>query len=132
MADRQKSLRRLVAVQGQMVRLNEWRLAQAEQSCRMIEESQTRLQTYVVEEGALGATLARAALRSLHGLDKLLAEAERQRAASQKALEGAKQRAKTAEKVSDRVGREARRSAEDRELARVVETWLAAKGTSLP
>lgn len=132
MADRAKALVRLATVQKQIVRLSEWRLAHAEQACRELSENQLRLQRYVVEEGALGVPLAKAALRSLHGLDRRIADAESRRAASRTLLETAKQREQAVDALSDRVGRLAQRKAEDRALGEVVEAWLAGKGTSLP
>lgn len=132
MTDRAKTLERLATVQKQMVRLSEWRLTQAERSCRELAENQLRLQSYVVDGGALGVPLAKAALRSLQGLDTQIAAAETRRALSRTKLETAKQREKAVDEISDRVGRAAQRKAEDRALGEVVETWLAVKVTSLP
>ncbi len=132
MADRLRSLRRIAAVQRQMVRLSEWRLAAAERSCHDVAADQARLQGYVVKEGSLGVALAKSALRSLHRLDGKLVTAERARDTSRDALESSKRRETVVTDLTDRVSRATRRANEDRELATTIESWLAAKGTSLP
>ena len=124
MAERAKSLRRIAAVQQEMVRLSEWRVAAAGRLCQDLADDKTRLQGYVVEQGALGVNLAKAALRSLHGLDGRLAQAERLRAASQTALVEAKRRAHVADGLFDRVDRMERREQEGRELAATIDAWL--------
>lgn len=132
MADRLKSLKRIAAVQKQMVRLSEWRLFAAERTCRELTGDQSRLQGYVVEEGALGVPLAKAALRSLHTIDRKLATAERDRAVNRAALDRSKRREQTVDDLTESVRRTAQRADEDRELAMTIESWLAAKATSLP
>lgn len=132
MATRLKTLKRIAAVQKQVVRLSEWRLVSAEQRCRDLAADQARLQGYVMEEGALGVPLAKAALRSLHALDRKLGDAERARDASRVALDSSKRREHVVSNLTEDVGRTTRREEEDRELAVTIEAWLAARGTSLP
>jgi hypothetical protein len=132
MADRLKSLQRIGRVQKQLVRLCEWRLASADQKCREFAADQARLQGYVIEEGALGVPLAKAALRSLHALDRKLAAAERERDSNKLALDKAKRRDHAVSNLTDDVRKVARRTDEDRELAATMESWLAAHDTSLP
>jgi predicted nucleic acid-binding Zn-ribbon protein len=131
MADRLKNLLRIAEVQKQMVRLSEWRLAAADRTCRDLAADQARLQGYVVEEGALGVSLAKSALRSLHRLDRRLGDAERRRDNSKAALDASKRREHAVNDMTESARRAAERAQEDRELALTLETWLAAKDTSL-
>jgi hypothetical protein len=132
MADRLKSLRRIGAVQAQMVRLAEWRLIEAERSCRDLKDAKTNLQSYVIEEGSLGVALAKAALRSLQAVETRLRIAEDNRTQNRAVLEAVKRRGKALENLTEEVARRAERTREDQALAETIEVWLARKGDSLP
>ena len=130
MADRLKSLERIQAVQAQMVRLTEWRLAAAERACRTLADDQVRLRAYVACEGlvgesALGAPLAKAALKSIHGVDRKLVEAERDREIEQQKLGALKRRERVAAAMTEQAQASARRADEDRFLATTMDAWFA-------
>ena len=130
MASRLKSLERIQAVQTQMVRLTEWRLAAAEHACRDLVGDQTRLREYVsgaglAGESTLGAPLAKAALKSIHAVDRKLAQAERDREAAQRKLGTLKRRERVVASMTEQAQATARRADEDRDLARTLDAWFA-------
>lgn len=132
MTARAKTLQRLADVQKQMVRLSEWRVAGAERARRDLAEQSELLSRYVVEEGALGEPLARAALRSLHRLDGQLSCAERKRETDKAALVAAKRREHVVDALADTATKETRRASNRADLAQTIEAWLVACKTSLP
>ena len=142
MADRLKSLARIQAVQAQMVRLTEWRLAAAERTCRALSEDQMRLRAYVSGEGqtseglasegpagesALGAPLAKAALKSIHGVDRKLVQAERDRDAEHHKFGVLKRRERVAASMTEQAQALARRAGEDRDLRLTMDAWIASR-----
>ena len=126
MADRLKSLRRIEAVQQDMIRLAEWRLAAAETACRAFAADAARLRDYVSGEGSLGVTLGRSALKSLDVLDRRLAVAEQERVAQRAKLDALRRRDHVLGAVKRRAAAAARREDEARDLAMIMEAWLAA------
>ena len=131
MSDRAKSLARIAAVQKEMVRLSEWRLASAERACRDLAADRGRLETYVTDQGALGQPLAKAALRSLHAIDRRLRAEEARRAAGKAALTAAKQREHVVDALAEDATRTAREAQARADLAATIDAWLVAR-TSLP
>lgn len=125
MAARLKSLRRIEAVQAEMTRLAEWRLAAAERACRAAAEDKARLDAFVGDEVAVGAPLARAALRTSKGIERRLASAEAERALERDRLDALRRRDGALEAAVSRAAVAARREAEARELGEVIEAWLA-------
>ena len=132
MADRLKSLRRIEAVQAQMVRLAEWRLAAAERSCREAADDQARLRDYIAADDPHGLPLARAALQSIKDVDRKLASADRERTVQKTALDHLRRRERVASAMAEAAAAVARREGEDRDLTVTIEAWLAAQSTSLP
>ena len=133
MADRLTSLDRIQAVQAQMVRLTEWRLAAAERACRDLADDQTRLRAYVSSEGlagesALGAPLTKAALKSIHGVDRKLVKAEHDREAEHRKLGALKRRERVATSMKEQAQAIARRVDEDKDLALTMDAWFANVG----
>ena len=127
MADRLKSLRRLEAVQTDMIKLVEWRLTTAETACRELSADAARLRDYVSGEGSLGVTMGRAALRSLGDLDRRLAAAEQDRLAHRAKLDALRRRDHALGSVVRRAAEVERRDSEARDLAVTLEAWLATK-----
>ena len=127
MADRLKSLRRIEAVQADMIRLAEWRLAAADKACRELAEQAARLRDYVAGGGSPGVMLSRAALKSLGDIDRRLATAEQDRVAQRTLLEALRRRDHALDAVVQRAATAARRDGEARDLAATMEAWLASK-----
>ncbi len=138
MTDRLKTLRRIEAVQGEMIKLTEWRLAAAERACRDIAADARRLRGFIgghdeesidgdFDRGPLGSTLTRAAQKALGSLNQRLAAAEQDRAEQRAKLDTLRRRDHAVHAATRRAATSARRDEEARELAAVVEAWLAVK-----
>ena len=127
MRDRLTALRRIEAVQAEMVKLAEWRLVEAERRLGALRADQERLRDYV-GGGALGAPLAQAALRSIQALDRRIAESERERAQETQKRDTLRRRDKALGAMVDGAARAARRQAEASELATTMDAWLARQG----
>jgi hypothetical protein len=132
MADRLASLRRIEAVQKQMVRLSDWRLALAQQACRDLEADRERLRGYIVGEGALGVPLAKAALNSLDTIEKRRAAAIAKRDAEIGRRDALRLRETVVARMTEEAALDARRAEEDRDLKTTMEAWLVARDASLP
>ena len=127
MSDRLNALRRIEAVQSEMIKLAEWRLAAAIQACRELEETRTRLSEYAAGDGALSATLAEATFRSLQGIDRRRAAAERERAAQREKLDVLLRRGRALDNATRQAAETARREDEARSLAETMDAWFAAR-----
>ena len=125
MADRLKALRRIEKVQGEMGKLAEWRIAGAERRIADLAADRARLVDYVTGVGALGVPLGKAALRSMLSVDRQAAEAERMRELERAKLDVLRRRDRAVATAAGAAEREARSAAEAKELAAVMEAWLA-------
>ncbi len=132
MADRAKALGRVLAVQRQVVRLAEWRLAALQRQCAEIKDDQACLQAFVAGEEALTPLLSAAAFGRGQSLLQAAAERESQAQAQSVATDAARQRERLAEKLVEAVRAEARRAAEKRHLEEAVEAWARRGDASFP
>lgn len=130
--DRDRTLRRIAAVQADMVKLAEWRLAAADGRCRELEADRLRLAAFVSGESALGQPLAKAALRTAGAIDAGLRRATAEAATLKRELDVLRRRDHAVSAMAQEAAAAARRRLEASELDRTVEAWLAAKGSSLP
>ena len=129
-------LRRIEAVQAQMVRLGEARLAAATLAAHSLAADATRLRDYLSGDGAdgaasalpLGAPLVRAALKTSLAIERRLVAAEGEKQAQVRRLEELRRRAGVVERMSADAAVAARRVEEDRALAQAMEAWLARRG----
>lgn len=133
MADRLKKLRRIQAVQADMHRLAEWRLAVLTRKEQQLTDDQTALIGTLNSDDTLHGLFVAAMARRLRAL---AGETEVVRAAKEtqadKVLEEAK-RLKRTERMSDRAAVEHERSLEKVELQRLVEALVARRrDASLP
>ncbi len=126
-------LKRIEAVQAQMVRLGEARLAAATRAAHDLAADSARLRDYLSGEGAdgvapaipLGAPLVKAALKTSLAIERRLAAAEGERQAQALRLEELRARARAVERMGAEAAVAARRVEEDRALAQALEAWLA-------
>ena len=132
MADRLSSLRRIEAMQKQMVRLSDWRLALTERACRDLDGERERLRGYIVGEGALGVPLAKAALKSLGAVEKRQVTAIAARDAEIGRRDALRRRETVVARMAEEAAFDAKRAEEDRDLKTTMEAWLAARSASLP
>jgi uncharacterized coiled-coil protein SlyX len=120
-ADRLRKARRIMAVQAQLHRLAEWRLAALVREEGELDASQQQLIGTLNEDAALHGLFVDAMARRLRALaretDRVKAAQEEQ---SRRLLEEA-MRLKRAERMADRIGKEERRAGEKRDLQRLLE-----------
>ncbi len=129
-------LRRIEAVQAQMVRLGEARLAAATLATQTLAADAARLRHYLSGDGAegaasalpLGAPFIKAALRTSLAIERRLAVAEGEKQAQLRRLEELRRRAGVVERMATEAAVAARRVVEDRALAQAMEAWLARRG----
>ena len=132
MADRLASLRRIEAVQKQLVRLSTWRIEKAEQECRRLDADRERLRSYIAGGEALGAPLAKAALKAADTIDTRRAGAERGLQAERALLATRKARDHVVAAMAESAAVVARRAEDDRTLSMTIDAWLATPDASLP
>ena len=132
MKDRLATLRRLEAVQKQLVRLSTWRAEQAEQACRELDADRDRLRDYIVTVGAVGAPLAKAALKSAERIETRRVTAHRALQTELTVRATRKAREHVVSAMVEDAALASRRCEEDRDLATTMEAWLATSDASLP
>ena len=129
-------LKRIEAVQAQMVRLGEARLAAATLAAQSLAADAARLRDYLSGDGAdgaasalpLGAPLVRAALKTSLAIERRLAAAEGEKQVQVRRLDELRRRAGVVERMATDAAVAARRVEEDRALAQAMEAWLARRG----
>lgn len=124
-SDRARSLARIAAVQAEMVKLAEWKLAAARRDRDNLEEERRLLATFVGGEEALGAGLARAALRTARVIDVRLAQVSDAIAALESQLQSLRRRDKAVAGMAGDARQAARREDEAVALGQTMEAWLA-------
>lgn len=132
MTKRLTTLRRIETMQKRLVALADLRLAAADRLCGDLTADQTQLRDFIGQSEPLGEGLAKAALRSTHDIDRRLVDAARLRDRQRIQRDLLKRREHA---VISMVGAEAivaRREAEDRDLAEIMDAWLALGDASLP
>lgn len=124
-ADRAKSLARIVAVQSEMVKRAEWKLATARRQRASLDEERRLLAALVACEQPLGQGLARAALRTAAGLDVRVAVAVAEVDQLESELRSLKRRDKAVSRMAEEADMAARRADEAKSLNATMEAWLA-------
>ncbi len=124
-SDRARSLARIAAVQADMVKLAEWKLAAARRDRDNVEEERRLLATFVGGEEALGAGLARAALRTARVTDVRITQIAVEIAALENQLRDLQRRDKAVAGVTRDAREAARREDEAAVLGETMEAWLA-------
>lgn len=122
---RASGLARIAAVQAEMVKLAEWRLAAAQRRMEGLDQERRMLAALVACQEPLGEKLARAALRTAAGLDGRIAVASAEIDALGHELRALRCRDKVAAKLSDEARATARRVDEAAALGATMEAWLA-------
>ncbi len=132
MVDRVKSMKRVLDVQRQVVRLAEWRLGVLKQQCIQIEEDKARLHAFVSADEALSPLLSAAAYGRGQALLKAGAERAGEEAVQSRLTDSMRRRERLAEKLVDRLQAEADLAAEKRSLQEVIEAWAGRDDASFP
>ena len=124
-SERAKSLARIAAVQAKMVELAEFKLDAARSRRDSLDADRALLSALVGGEQALGAGLARAALRSARALDARIGQAGTEIAALQGELVALRRRDHTVASMAEDARGAARREEEAKALDETMEAWLA-------
>lgn len=124
-SDRARNLARIAAVQAEMVKLAEWKLAAARRDRDALEEERRLLATFVGGEEALGAGLARAALRTARVIEIRIAQVENTVGSLESQLRSLKRRDKAVAGMAGEARQAARREDEAVALGQTMEAWLA-------
>lgn len=129
-SERAASLARIAAVQAEMVKLAEWKLAAARRTHDGLLEERRLLATFVGGEEALGAGLARSALRTARTTAGKIAQVEGEVAVLESQLRDLKCRDKAVAGLAGKAREAARREGEAVALAATMDAWLARAGAS--
>ena len=124
-SDRARSLARIAAVQAEMVKLAEWKLAAARRDRDALEEERRLLATFVGGEEALGAGVARAALRTARVIEIRIAQVEDAVGSLESQLRSLRRRDKAVTGMAGEARQAARREDEAVALGQTMEAWLA-------
>ena len=124
-SERAASLARIAAVQAEMVKLAEWKLTAACRKRDGFAEERRLLATFVGGEEALGAGLARAALRTARVTDSRIAQVEGEIAGLETQLRHLRCRDKAVTGMARDARQAARREDEAVSLGDTMEAWLA-------
>lgn len=124
MTDRQRSLARIVALQGKMQTIAAAKFATADAQQREIAASREALQAFVAGADLTGA-LAVQAITATRGLVAREAEAEARRKTLAETRQAVETRLKLAERLAETIDRETAAAAERRALERLIEEAVA-------
>ena len=131
MAPRLKSAQRILQVQRDLQRVAEWRHADLERRLHSVEETQRDLVRFLSEEHAFAGLLATNLARRLRTVASEIEQARAALATEAETVLKEARRRKQAERVVERLEREARRAGEQQELMIAIET-AAARGPASP
>lgn len=124
-SDRAKSLARIAAVQAELVKLAEWKLAAACRDRDALADERRLLASFVGGEEALGAGLATAALRTARVVEVRMAQVATEIAGLQSQLQSLRRRDKVVVDMAGEARRSAQREGEAVALSETMEAWLA-------
>ena len=124
MTDRLVALTRIAAVQRQIKRIADWRLAEAEREAAEIAEAQAAIDAWIADETPTGL-LAEAAVRQARRTALRGAQAANAVAAASTAAREAGARDKLVERRRGEVARDERAAQERKTLERLVEAFAA-------
>lgn len=132
MRNRSKSLERVLAVQRQIVRLEEWRLGKLKQQCVEIKEDQVRLHAFVSDEDVLSPLMSAAAFKRGQTLLRSFVKREAEHATQSTHTDLMRRRERLAEQLVDKVRAEMDRVAEKRDLEETIEAMASRDDASFP
>ena len=131
MRDHVKSLKRVLAVQQQIVKLAEWRLNASQRQSVELKADQVRLDDFIAGEN-LTPLLSVAAFKRGKTLQIAVARVDAAVATQTLHSDAMRRREKLAEKLVDKAVREAEQVAEKRHLEETIEAWSWREDASFP
>jgi len=130
MQNRRKKIARILEVRRQMHRIEEWKLASLSRRGVELDEEQVALIEALNQPGDFQALFADSVARRLNRLSLEAAHIEREEAAQTQRLLAEARYLKTAERLSEKVEKEARRESEKIEFRTILETLAATDDAS--
>lgn len=132
MADRLKKIERVLAVQEQMHRLAQWRIAAVEREKAEVAEGEASLLSALNDDNQLHGLFVEAMTRRLALLAREAERLERLRRTMEEQLSEEALQLKRTERMTDRVRREHARGRDKRLFQDLLETLAKARKASLP
>ncbi len=132
MADRLKKIERVLAVQEQMHRLAQWRIAGVEREKAEIAEGEASLLSALNDDNQLHGLFVEAMTRRLSVLAREAERLERLRRTMEQQLSEEALQLKLTERMTDRVRREHAHGRDKRLFQDLLETLAKARKASLP
>lgn len=132
MADRLKKIERVLAVQEQMHRLAQWRVAAVEREKAEVNDGQASLLSALNDDNQLHGLFVEAMTRRLTALAREAERLERVRRAMEQQLSQEALQLKRTERMTDRVRREHARGLDKRLFHDLLETLAKVRKASLP
>ena len=132
MRDRVKSLKRVLAVQRQVVRIAEWRLGTLKQQCVELKADQVRLHEFVSGGERLSPQLSAAAFKTGQSLIGAILKREGEASRQSVHTDAMRRREKLAEQLVDKVVAVADQAAEKRALEETIEASAWRDDASFP
>jgi hypothetical protein len=132
MADRVKTMKRLLAVQQKMVQIAEWRLGALNRQATELKEDQVRLREFMGGDERLSPLLSAAAFKRGKMLQVAIVGTEAKAVAQSRHRDAMRRKEKLAEKLVDKIAAQADREAEKRELADIIDAMPAKDDASFP
>lgn len=132
MADRLKKIERVLAVQEQMHRLAQWRIAAVEREKAEVAQGEASLLSALNDDNQLHGLFVEAMTRRLAVLAREAERLERLRRTMEEQLSEEALQLKRTERMTDRVRREHERGRDKRLFQDLLETLAKARKASLP
>ena len=132
MEKRLRGMQRIVKLQSQMRRREEWRLAGLERSDGALAERQAQLTAFIEAETSVSALMASSTARRLRSVAEARAEMARQKVEQNARVLARQQRVVCAERLCDAFATANERTHGDDALTAVVEADIGRRQTSLP
>ena len=132
MEKRLRTMKRIVTLQTQMRRREEWRLARLERDDALLADRQTQLVGFMESETSVSALMAESTARRIKAVAELRARIVQEKVDQKARLLEQQQRLSCAERIHDEIEIAVQRIIEDNDLDEVLETSIGRAETSLP
>ena len=132
MEKRLRGMERILRLQTQMRRREEWRLAGLERDDAALADRQTQLATFMEAETSVSALMADSTARRLRSVQELRGRLAQEKVAQNARLLAQQQRVSCAERLHHEIDTAVRRMVEDDALDEILEVSIGRGKTSLP
>ena len=132
MEKRLRGMERILRLQTQMRRREEWRLAGLERDDAALADRQTQLAAFMEAETSVSALMADSTARRLRSVQEQRGRLAQEKIAQNARLLAQQQRVSCAERLHDEIDTAVRRMVEDTTLDEILEASIGRGKTSLP